>query len=94
MFDMAKKSSEVLRYRRKVLTLARPIEEDDGTLPSSAPTLSLAHSRTSDLRRHQENVASVVDQLMRDYRSAACDFEAVALVEPDCSLVFLEDQQA
>ena len=69
-------------------------EEAGGTLPSSAPALSLEHSRRSDLRRHQKNVASVVDQLMRSYRSAACDLKAVALVEPDRSLVLLEDQQA
>jgi hypothetical protein len=69
-------------------------EEDDGTLPPSAPALSLEHSRSSDLGCHQKNVASVLDQLMRDYRSAACDLEAVALVELDRSLVLLEDQQA
>ena len=46
---------------------------------------------SSDLRGHQENVAGVVDQLMLDYRGAACDLEAVALVEPNRSLVFLED---
>ncbi len=94
MFDMAKRIFEVIRCPRNVLASARSIEEAGGALPSSAPALSLERSRSSDLGCHQKNVAGVVDELMRDYRSAACDLEAVALVEPECSLVLLEDQQA
>ena len=69
-------------------------EDGGGTLPLSAPSLSSEHLHSLDLRRHQKNFTGVVDQVVRDYRSPLNDLEAVSLVEPDRSLVLLEDQQA
>ncbi len=69
-------------------------EEDGGTLPLSAPSLSSEYLHSLYLRRHQKNFTGVVDQVVWDHRSRVNNLEAVTLVEPDRSLVLLEDQQA
>lgn len=68
----------------------RGLEEPQASL------LSRCHipSASSQLRRHQENVAGVADQLVRDYRSPINNREPITLVEPDRFLILLEDQKA